>query len=83
MSDQDTLEYKDSEHISGMSDYASRSAVEISIMINKILTKTVKRGGEARGVARELTVEWFDHIHIHLTVDHIDTLVVIETNWNT
>ena len=49
-------------------------------MINKILTKTVKKGGEARVVTREFTVEWFDHIHIHLTVDHIDTLVVIETN---
>ena len=71
MSDQDTLEIEDSEHSSGMSNYASRSAVKISIMINKILTKTVKRGGEARGVARELTVEWFDHIHRHITVDHI------------
>ena len=69
-SDQDTLEYKDSEHSSGMSDYASRSAVKISIMINKILTKTVKKGGEARGVTRKLTVEWFDHIHRHLTLTH-------------
>ena len=43
MSDQDTLEYEDSEHSSGMSDYASRSAVKISIMLLLLSTPLHQR----------------------------------------
>ena len=78
---QETLEYEESENPLGMSDYASRSAAEISVMINKILTKTMKKGGEARGVSRELTAEWFGYICRQLTTDHIDALTAIETGW--
>ena len=65
-----------------MSDYANKSPAEISSMINKILTRTVRRG-DVRGVSRELTAEWFEHICNHLTTEHSRELASIESNWAT
>ena len=81
MSDSETFFVFDSEEPEEMAAYGTRTPLQISLNINKIINSKVRRNPVARGVDAAMTIQWTQQIMRQMTDEHVDAITTIQKKW--